>query len=149
MLRQWFLVLLALAVGGGAAAQDALLRRYDRVEIAPTKTSVYVANVTMTISAFTRKAGIYEATYAAEVFPFFFYNEQGRLFIEVSDDALRRLARGEPLDFTGHGVNTSGKTRHIDGRAVPLDATKGTIKVRVFITKRIQLVFNTTYRFGN
>jgi hypothetical protein len=148
MLRLWFLGLCALATVCASTAQDFSLSRYDRVEIAPTKTSIYIGSVSMTMPAFTRKAGVYESTYEAKVFPYFFYNEEGRLFVEVSDDALRRLGRGEPVDFIGHGVSTSGKERRIEGRAVPADATSGKIKVRVFISKRIQLIFNTTYRFA-
>ncbi len=39
------------------------------------------------------------------------------------------------------------ETRSITGRAVPEDATQGKLKVRVFVSKNIQLIFNTTYRF--
>jgi len=147
MFRLWPTVLLALALGGMAWAQEAALARYDGVDIEPTKTSIYIGSVSMTMPTFIRKAGVYEATYEAKVFPYFFYHEEGRLFVEISDAALRRLERGEAVDFTGHGVNTDGTKRRIEGRAVPSDAASGKIKVRVFVTKRIQLIFNTTYRF--
>ena len=45
-------------------------------------------------------------------------------------------------------MNDDGEERHIEGRAVPADANTGKIKVRVFVSKRIQLIFNTTYRIG-
>ena len=34
------------------------------------------------------------------------------------------------------------------GIATPADARSGKIKVRVFVSKRIELIFNTSYRFG-
>lgn len=149
MFRPWLLTLCALAALclAPARADDAMLARYRRVEIAPTKTSIYIGTVSMTMPAFTRHAATYTATYTAKVFPYFFYNETGTLAIDVSDDALRQLTRGEPITFTGRGQNTDGEKRHVEGRAVPTDATTGHIKVRVFISKRIQLIFNTTYRF--
>ena len=125
------------------------LSRYDRVEIAPTKTSIYVGSVAMTMPVFERHHGSYESTYTAKVFPYFFYNEKGRLSIDLPDDGLRRLERGEVVQFQGRGVSTDGEVRHIEGRAIPTDARSGRIKVRVFVSKKIQLIFNTTYRFSD
>ena len=139
--------LAALAFVAATPAAEVPLRRYDRVEIAPTKTSIYIGTVTMTMPVFVRHGGTYESTYTAKVFPFFFYNEKGTLAIDIGDETLRRLEHGEPIEFQGHGMSTSGGQRHVEGRAVPTAATGGKIKVRVFVTKKIQLIFNTTYRF--
>jgi len=68
-------------------------------------------------AAFVRKAGVFSSTYSAKVFPYFFYNEKGKLTIEVSDDALRKLERGETIEFTGHGVSSEGEQRA--SKAVP------------------------------
>lgn len=124
------------------------LARYARVAIEPTKTSIYVGSVTMTMPTFTRKGTVYESTYAAKVFPYFFSSEQGKLFIEVPDEALQRLARGEQIEFKGHGTRDDGVERRVEGKATPTDAISGKIKVRVFVSKRIELIFNTTYRFS-
>jgi len=140
-----FLVLMLAAAAFGAAAP---LSRYDRVEIATTKTSIWVGSVTMTMPPFTRKNGVYESTYSAKVFPYFFYNESGKLFIEVADEALRRLERGEAIEFKGRAVRSGGDERRVEGKATPTDATSGTIKVRVFVSKRIELIFNSTYRLS-
>jgi lipocalin len=51
------------------------------------------------------------------------------------------------LEFKGQAENSAGEARQVEGRAVPQDATRGKLKVRVFVSKRIQLIFNTTYRF--
>jgi len=128
------------------AASD-LPALYDRVEIEPTRTSIYIGSIGMTMEPFVRQNGGYASTYHAKVRPYFFYNEHGTLFIEVSNDALQRLRRGEPIEFEGHAFRDDGAKRGIAGRAVPADATSGKIKVRVFVTKKIELIFNTTYRF--
>lgn len=148
MSRRTSAVLIAiLAVTFGARAADVPLSRYDRVEVAPARTSIYVGTVSLTLPAFARANGIYASTYVAKVFPVFFYNEKGRLSIELSDEALRRLERGEPVEFKGRAVRDDGAERPVEGKATPADATSGKIKVRVFYSKRVELIFNTTYRF--
>ena len=135
----------ALTVRGGT---DSGLEHYARVEVETAKTSIYVGSVTMHLTPFLRTGAGYHANYAAKVFPYFFWNESGTIAIDVPDDALHSLAKGETIQFKGRGLNDDGEERHIEGRVVPTDAHSGKIKVRVFVTKRIQLIFNTTYRLG-
>jgi hypothetical protein len=148
MVRCLLLACLCAVMGGltARATEDAALQRYERVEIGRAKTSIFVGSVTMHLTPFLRKEGHYRATYAAKVFPYFFMNEQGWISIELADESLRQLAHGETIEFKGRGMNSDGEERHIEGRAVPADASTGKIKVRVFVSKRIQLIFNTTYR---
>jgi hypothetical protein len=120
---------------------------YHRVEIAPAKTSIYIGIVSLTMPTFMRQDETYASTYTAKVFPYFFSNEAGKLSIDVSAAQLETLARGEPIEFTGRGVRDDGAERRVEGKATPVDATSGKLKVRVFVSKRIQLIFNTTYRF--
>ncbi|PTX90741.1 hypothetical protein [Opitutus sp. ER46] len=130
-----------------AGAADASVVAFSQVEIAPTKTSIYVGSVSLTMPAFTRAEGSYTSRYTAHVFPWAFYNEAGVIRVDVSDDQLRQLARGEPIEFTGQARTEDGSERRVAGKATPQDATSGRIKVRVFVSTRIQLIFNTTYRF--
>ena len=139
---------LCLATLGFAAGPGPDLARYDRVEIARSKTSIYIGSVALTLTTLVRKDGAYRADYSAKVFPYFFYNEKGWIAIEIPDAALRQLAQGETIPIQGQGRSEDGEERRIEGRAVPADATSGKIKVRVFVSKRIQLIFNTTYRIG-
>jgi hypothetical protein len=132
----------ALACASSAAAP------HDRVRVEPVKTSIYVGSVTLTPTEFVREGGEYAADYRAKVFPYFFYNERGRLRIAFSDDALARLARGETVAFEGQAENTDGEPRRVTGRAVPADARTGKIKVRVLVSPKIELIFNSTYRFS-
>jgi hypothetical protein len=146
MIRRVLVVILALAAMGAMGA-DALAR-YDRVTIAPTSTSIYIGSVSMTMSPFDRQGGTFEATYDARVFPYFFFNEHGRLRIPISNEQLQALARGEAIDFSGEGTRSDGTPRRVEGRATPFNDTQGKIKVRVFVSKHVQLIFNTTYRAG-
>jgi hypothetical protein len=150
MLRRLRLTLAGLgllAATHAATGPERPLAQYARVEVAPAKTSIYVGTVAMTMPAFIRTDGVYASTYDAKVFPFFFSNESGRLSVELDDDQLRRLERQEPVEFKGRAVNTAGDERRIEGKATPADSVSGKIKVRVFVSRRIELIFNTTYRF--
>lgn len=122
--------------------------RHARVTIDPTKTSIYIGSISLTMPPFARRDGVYTADYTAKVFPFFFYSEHGHISIEFSDENLRQLLRGATVSFKGHASNSSGAERRIEGRAVPdgSDAGRGKIKVRVWVG-RIELIFNTAYRF--
>ena len=121
--------------------------RYAQVTVDPAKTSIYIGSVSLTMSPFVRCSGGYQTDYTAKVFPFFFYNEHGRISIEFSDENLRQLRRGETAYFKGRAHSSDGDERRIEGRAIPADAAHGKIKVRVWIG-RIELIFNTVYRFS-
>jgi hypothetical protein len=150
MIRRLLLACLCLAPWGFAAGatEDPGLRRYDRVTVEPVSTSIYVGSVALTATPFIRKNAVYHANYVAKVFPYFFWGEKGWITIEMSDDDLRRLGQGEVVQFKGRGQNSDGEDRRIEGRAVPADANSGKIKVRVWVSKRIELIFNSTYRIG-
>jgi hypothetical protein len=118
-----------------------------RVVIAPTKTSIYIGSVALALEPFLRNGDTYSAAYQAKVFPYFFLGEGGELSVRVSEDSLQKLQAGEPIDFSGRAVNRDGEERRIEGRASPADTLSGKLKVRVFVSPRIELIFNTTYRF--
>jgi hypothetical protein len=120
---------------------------YDVVRIDTVKTSIYVGNVTLTTTLLKRSEGVYSTEYKAKVFPYFFYNESGHLWIDFSDEQLAQLARGETVQFKGRAENSDHETRRVEGRAVPTDGTQGKLKVRVFVSPKIELIFNTIYHF--
>jgi hypothetical protein len=141
------LSLLILGVVTAGHANERPLEAYSRVDIAATKTSIYVGSVSMTTPTLHRSGITFSSSYVAKVFPYFFQSEKGDLSIDIPDEDLRRLERGEVVHFVGRGENTDGEERRIEGRAVPTDSLSGKIKVRVFVSKKIQLIFNTTYSF--
>ncbi len=124
------------------------LDRFATVAIEPAKTSIYIGNVTMTMPTLQRTGARYESSYVAKVFPYFFYNERGTLNIEFTDEQLARLEKGERVEFKGEARSDTGEDRRIEGHATPSDAVSGKIKVRVFVSKKIELIFNTTYHFA-
>ncbi|MBI5693487.1 MAG: hypothetical protein HZC55_25710 [Verrucomicrobia bacterium] len=142
------LLAFALFAASALGAAENPPPRRDRVEVEPTWTSIYVGTVSLQMPPFVRNgAGDFESTYVARVLPFFFYNESGRLAIQVPDESLRRLAAGEAVEFSGRAVNEKGEPRRVEGKATPSGPDAGKIKVRVFVSARIELIFNTTYRF--
>jgi len=145
VLRTAAIAAIALAAAAPAPGADDELARFDKVDIRPTTASLFIATVTMTMQPFSRRDAVFSSTYSARVFPYFFWSESGRIWIEVPREKLRRVARGDAVEFTGRGVNESGDERRIEGRAIPTGPSSGRIQVRVYVTRRIHLTFDTTY----
>jgi hypothetical protein len=137
-------VTLALLAAAHLQADDSLAR-FNVVNIKPSTASIYIATVTMTMQPFVRKNVVYSSTYSAKVFPYFLFNEKGRIWVVVPQDLLRKAANGEPVDFKGHALSDSGDERRVEGHATPTGPWGGMIRVRVFVTKRISLNYDTTY----
>jgi hypothetical protein len=137
-------VILAVLAGAPLHADDSL-DRFNVVDIKPSTVSIYIATVTMTMAPFVRKSVVYSSTYSAKVFPYFLFNEKGRIWIVVPDDLLRRAAKGESVDFAGRALSDSGDERKVEGHATPTGPWGGKIRVRVFVTRRISLNYDTTY----
>lgn len=146
MIRIWAVIFLTTLFLAPASVR-AVPPGYERVIIQPVKTSIYVGSVTLTTTPFQAGDGRYSASYRAKVFPYFFSSEHGSLWIAFDEGDFARLERGELVNFTGRAENSDKEDRRIEGRAVPVTAKTGTIKVRVFVSKKIELIFNSTYRF--
>lgn len=140
------LLLVGLALALGSA--DGVAAPSDKVEVETSSTSIYIGKVTLHVAPLARKDGVYSGEYKARVFPYFFMNEHGTFKIAISDEALARVAKGESVDFTGEAENGSREPRKVTGRATPEKDDSGKIKVRIFVTEKIQLIFNTTYKFA-
>lgn len=136
------------AVGALPAQPAAILTGWDRVSIAPMKTSIYVGSVSLTTAVFVRDGSTLASTYDAKVWPWFFWGENGKITITLTDASLARLARGERAEFTGDATNHKNKPRSVTGYAQPADASSGKIKVRIGVDDT-ELIFNGTYRFDN
>jgi hypothetical protein len=145
VLRNAALAALALWSASPSRGADDTLARFNLVDIKPATSSLFIATVTMTMPPFARRDTVFSSTYSARVFPYFFWSESGRIWIVVPADKLRRASLGEPVDFTGHGTSASGDERRIEGHATPTGPSGGNIRVRVFVSKRIFLTFDTTY----
>jgi len=123
-----------------------VLTSWDRVVIAPMKTSIYVGSVTLSTEVLVRSGSTLSTTYEAKVRPWFFWSETGQITITLTDAAQASLARGERAEFTGEATNQKKKSRAVTGYAQPVDSTSGKIKVRI-MADGVELVFNGTYKF--
>ena len=91
---------------------------------------------------------MYEGDYRIKVFPYFFKNETGRLFVNVSEAGLRQMVGGGVTRFTGRATtNGSGLTRKITAKATPAGGGRGALTFTV-ATENGPLVFNTSYRIA-
>ena len=108
LVRVW-LGVLAGAMSATAANAPAPAGRYDRVNVAAAKTSIYVGSVTMTLTEFVRKNRVYEAAYTAKVVPYFFLNETGQLKEGPNNFVLefRRASDKKLVDVGEVQLNTS------------------------------------------
>jgi hypothetical protein len=113
--------------------------------VAPGRVSFVIGTVSLAMTPFVRTGATYVSSYTAKVFPYFIFNERGRIVINASEDDVDRLEHGATIFVAGRAVNDSGDHRRIECRAMPADAGSGRIKVRVVITQGIALTFNTTY----
>jgi hypothetical protein len=148
MLPRILLLLTLGLVAAGAVRAAESAAKYSSVTIPTVKTSIYVGSVTLAAPAFVRKGNDYTSTYTAKVFPYFWMGEAGKIAVTITDDDLAKLAKGEAVDFKGEGRNDDGELRKVEGKATPADAASGKLKIRIWVSPRIELIFNTTYRFG-
>ncbi|WP_129047983.1 hypothetical protein [Oleiharenicola lentus] len=143
------LLLLLTAVCGALCADSSQpLGDWDSVTVAPVKTSIYVGSVTLVTGVFRRDGDVFNTTYEAKVWPWFFWSESGRISISLPPADLLRLSRGERVEFKGEATNHKNKPRHVTGHADRLDAANGKIKVRIGVDDT-EIIFNGTYRFNN
>ena len=136
-------LLLFLVLGASVLASD-----LDRVDVADSKTSIYIGNVTLELSPLLRDGTRFKGDYRAKVFPYFFMGERGSFFIDLDGLQLEKILTGERVEFRGEGLNTADESRRVEGYAqadAPGSRT-GKIKVRIFVSKKIELIFNTQYR---
>jgi len=140
------ILLVGFLSGAFAAAGEPAAILPDRVVVPTISTSIYVGSVTLTTTPFVREGDTYSATYEAKVFPWIFWNENGRISLTVPAAEIARLRNGEQIEFAGEAENHRGKPRPVTGRARPESPTEGSIKVRIN-ADGIELIFNGRYRF--
>lgn len=146
--RTLCLLLLTLSCGlrPASGTSDTPHTEPQGVSVEAARTSIYVGTVTLTMPRFVRRGAAFESTYDCKVFPYFFYNEHGTLRIEVPDADLDALRQGHPIDFQGQARNHRDAERAVEGRATPETPLEGRLKVRVRVSRRVELIFNTRYR---
>ncbi len=142
------LSLLCLAVFLGSIVFAQTATTYNKVTVETSSTSIYIGKVTLIVGTLARKDGYISGDYKAKVFPYWFMGEHGTFRLKASDEDFARIAKGEVVEFSGDAQSSDKEVRKITGRATPADATTGKFKVRIFVTEKIQLIFNSTYKFS-
>ena len=133
------------------AEGDPVVERWDtsRMKIDPCSTSLAGGKAKLLTTALRRDAAKYVGNYDLKVSPYFFKNEKGTLSIDVSDEALRKLARGTVVDFAGRAVTSgTGKSRAVKVKVTPggSGVANGNMTISIATTNG-ELVFSTEYAF--
>jgi hypothetical protein len=117
--------------------------------IGPSSTSVALrGKASLIVSPLTHRDGNYVGDYQLKVRPYFFKSEKGSLLLAASDDSVRKLQAGTPINFTGNAVtHKDGRTHIVLGRATPSSGDRGSVTFSI-ITDEAKIVFNTSYHFG-
>ncbi|HKB90981.1 MAG TPA: hypothetical protein VKC60_10740 [Opitutaceae bacterium] len=144
----WALFLLISPTHADTAAAETD-SRIDQIAVDPATTSIYLGSVALKPALFVKGETTYDSTYQVKVIPFLFYNETGRVSINLPPETLTKILEGSPCEFTGHAINDANKERIITGKAYPnpQDHLTGKIKVRIRVSRNVELIFNTIYHF--
>ncbi len=109
---------------------------------------VAAGQATLIIGELRRTNGIYVGDYKIKVFPYFYKNENGRLAIVVTDEALARAAQGKVAAITGTATSgKSGNVRAIAATATPINENGGKLKLWFTAGDR-KMIFEPNYHFA-
>ena len=118
------------------------------LRIDPATTNAPLGKAHLNVETLTHGAGdAWQGGYKVDVTPLSFAGEQGKLTITLSNEALRKLAAGQAVDFSGQAASTNGNQSTVQGTATPAaggSRDTGAIRVRID-SKKGKLVFKTTY----
>lgn len=146
-------LLVVLAIGWSAAHAATLSTNSaagNRVlMIDPSSMPVAAGSATLIIGELQRTNGVYTGDYKIKVFPWFLKNEKGTLAIVVSDASLAEASQGKAVTISGTATTSgkSGRIRHVDATATPVDINHGTLKLW-FTAGKWKMIFTPAYHFA-
>ena len=107
------------------------------------------AKATLIIGPLTRTNGVYTGDFKVKVFPYFFKSDQGRLAINIPDEALAAVNQEQTVSFSGTSTSTkNGIVRRIEITATPMDQDHGTVTLW-FMAGNQKMIFTPAYHFGS
>ena len=116
--------------------------------IDPSSTAVPLGKARLVVSPLVHEDGNYIGEYQLKVKPYFFKNETGSLILGASEDALRTLQAGRPIEFKGKAVTREDGTSHVVlGKATPSSDDRGNVTFFI-ITDNGKFIFSSSYHFG-
>ena len=146
-------VLVIVIAGFGTMASGdpaAGMKGTSRMKIDPCSASLAGGKAKLNTTALRRDEAKYVGNYDIKVSPYFFKNEKGTLSFDVSDESLRKLAKGAVVDFGGRAVTSgTGKSRAVKVKVTPAGSgvANGSMTISIATTNG-ELVFTTAYTFG-
>lgn len=115
--------------------------------VAPSSTKILLGSARLVVGTLNRKPGKYVGDFEVTVFPYSFKNEKGTLVLFASDEAVRQVQKGKPVNFTGKATNAAdGSIKIVKGTASPTSPDRGRVTFSI-LTPDGELTFNTTYHF--
>ncbi len=123
---------------------------FDRILLVDaSSTPVAAGKATLIISPLQRTNGTFVGEYKLKVFPYFFKNEQGRLVIIVSDEAIAGARQGKVVTITGTATTDGKNGKHwpIVAIARPIDMNHGRLTM-YFTAGTRKMIFDSTYHFS-
>lgn len=90
---------------------------------------------------FVRDGDRFTASYEANVIPYFFLNESGRISISLTNEQISLARSGKPQPFLGEAVNDKGESRPISGWVQADSDGRGRLQAHVNAGKH-QLFFD-------
>ncbi len=141
-------LILLLFLGSGADFGPALVAGMgdSNLSVATSSSSLAGGTAKLIVGTLHRQGDKYVGDYRLKVFPYFFKSEKGRLFIKVTEPALRRIRSGRATAFTGQASAEGIALAHkIVGKATPSGREGGDLTFTVS-TENGSLVFHTSYR---
>ncbi len=140
------IVLLLLGLGANFSPAPATVIGDPDFFVATSSSSLSGGTAKLIVGALRRQGENYVGDYRLKVFPYFFKSEKGRLFIKISEPALRRIRQGRAITFAGQASAEGTELTHkIAGKATPSGKDGGNLSFTI-TTKNGPLVFNTSYR---
>jgi hypothetical protein len=116
--------------------------------IDPSSATLFLGKASLIVDPLTHKGQFYVGDYQLKVLPYFLKSENGKLELEASDDAVRKLLGGVAVKFIGKAANNkSGKPKVIIGKATPSSKDRGRVTFSI-VTENGTMVFDTSYHFG-
>lgn len=141
-------LIVLLLLGWGADFAPALAAGISdpNLSVATSSSTLAGGTAKLIVDTLRRQGENYVGGYRLKVFPYFFKSEKGRLFIRISDSALRRIRRGRAITFTGQASAEGTKlTRKIAGKATPSGKDRGKLAFTI-TTNNGPLAYHTSYR---
>lgn len=140
------MLLLLASCFSPARAKGAGQETNPELVIAPSASSLAGGTAKLQVEPLHREGGRYVGGYQIKVIPYFFMNEGGSLYMEVSEAQLQQMVAGGATSFSGLAQAEGSPVQHkIAAKPTPSSNGRGALSFTV-ATDNGSLVFATSYQ---